>query len=110
MESFELEIMKRMNQNQRLMFQTEFNAVRKSETTGLVLALFLGGVGAHHFYLGNVKLGIVYALLCWTFIPVIVGFLECFFMSDRVKEWNEQKAYAIAGQVRLLNRSEELAS
>src|ERR1700735_3334854 len=87
-DGFELEIMKRMNQNQRLMFQTEFSAVRKSETTGLVLALFLVGVGAHHFYLRNVKLGIVYALFCWTFIPVIVGFIECFFMCDRVKEWN----------------------
>ena len=40
-----------MTQSQQLFFQAEFNAVRKSESTAVVLALFLSAVGAHQFYL-----------------------------------------------------------
>jgi hypothetical protein len=48
----------------------------KDKTTAGVLALLLGGVGAHKFYLGQTGAGIVYLLFCWTLIPGIVGFIE----------------------------------
>jgi len=41
-----------------------------------LLALFLGGLGAHHFYLGRPILGVLYLLFCWTFIPAIIAFIE----------------------------------
>jgi TM2 domain-containing membrane protein YozV len=41
-----------------------------------LFAMFLGGFGIHKFYLGQIGLGIVYLLFCWTFIPAIVGFIE----------------------------------
>ena len=54
------------------------NAVsgRKSRVTAVVLALLIGGLGAHKFYLGRIGWGILYLLFCWTFIPAIVGFVE----------------------------------
>jgi TM2 domain-containing membrane protein YozV len=48
----------------------------KDKTTAGVLALLLGGVGAHKFYLGQTGAGIVYLLFCWTLIPGLVGFIE----------------------------------
>ena len=48
----------------------------KSRTTAGILALLLGGVGTHKFYLGNTGMGILYFLFCWTFIPAIVGAIE----------------------------------
>jgi TM2 domain-containing membrane protein YozV len=45
-------------------------------TTAALLALLLGGVGAHKFYMGRTKLGLVYLCFVWTFIPAIVGFIE----------------------------------
>jgi TM2 domain-containing membrane protein YozV len=48
----------------------------KSKTTAALLALLIGGLGAHHFYLGNAVLGIVYILLCWTLIPALISFIE----------------------------------
>lgn len=57
----------------------------KSKVTAGLLALFLGGFGAHHFYLGQTGLGILYLLFFWTFIPAIVAFFEAlvfFFQSD----------------------------
>jgi TM2 domain-containing membrane protein YozV/DNA-directed RNA polymerase subunit RPC12/RpoP len=51
-----------------------------------LLALFLGGFGVHHFYLGRPILGVIYLLFCWTFIPAIVAFIEALVllcMSDQ---------------------------
>ncbi|MDW3648874.1 MAG: NINE protein [Bacteroidia bacterium] len=57
----------------------------KSKTTAGVLAILLGGLGAHKFYLGRTLWGILYLLFCWTFIPAIVALIEgitYFTMSD----------------------------
>jgi TM2 domain-containing membrane protein YozV len=54
-------------------------SVLKFERSRLVaagLAFFLGGLGFHKFYLGKLGMGIVYLLFCWTFVPMIAGFLE----------------------------------
>ncbi len=40
------------------------------------LALFLGGLGVHKFYLHRPGLGILYLLFSWTLIPSIVGVVE----------------------------------
>lgn len=47
----------------------------KSKVTAGILALLLGGLGIHKFYLGS-PVGIVYLLFCWTFIPSFIGFIE----------------------------------
>ena len=51
-------------------------AFDKSRTTAALLALFLGGVGAHKFYVGRTGQGILYLLFFWTFIPAIIAFVE----------------------------------
>lgn len=48
----------------------------KSKVVAGLLALFLGGIGVHKFYLGNVGTGIIYLLLCWTGIPAVIAFFE----------------------------------
>jgi len=47
-----------------------------SRGAAIALAIFLGGIGAHKFYLGQYGQGVLYLLLSWTFIPAILGFLE----------------------------------
>ena len=41
-----------------------------------LLALFLGGIGAHKFYAGKTGMGIVYLLFCWTYIPAFLALIE----------------------------------
>ena len=48
----------------------------KSKITAALLAFFLGGLGAHKFYLGKIGQGIIYLIFCWTFIPSIIAFIE----------------------------------
>jgi len=48
----------------------------KSKVTAGVLAILLGCIGAHKFYLGKIGMGILYFLLCWTFIPALIALIE----------------------------------
>lgn len=48
----------------------------KSRSVAIVLALLLGGLGIHRFYLGHLGLGVIYLVLCWTLIPSIIAFIE----------------------------------
>lgn len=48
----------------------------KSRTTAGILALLLGSVGAHKFYLGKVGIGLLYLMFTWTFIPSIIAIIE----------------------------------
>jgi len=44
-------------------------------TAGL-LAILLGGLGMHKFYLNRPVEGIIYLLFSWTGIPAILGLIE----------------------------------
>lgn len=50
--------------------------VVKDKIIQSALAIFLGNIGAHKFYQGQPKLGILYLLFFWTGIPGILGILE----------------------------------
>lgn len=82
--------------NAQAMFYEQYEAVRRDEVVGILLALFLGTFGIHHFYLRRTGLGVLYLVFCWTGIPSILGFIECFFMPGRVREFNAIQAGAIA--------------
>ncbi len=82
--------------NPQAIFYQQYEAVRRDEIVGVLLALFLGTFGAHHFYLRRAGLGILYCCFFWSGVPAILGFIECFFMAGRVREFNAIQAAAIA--------------
>ena len=68
---------------QRALYYANMSAWQKDEVVGVLLALFLGTFGAHHFYLRRPGLGTLYCCFFWTGIPTVVSFIECFFMPGR---------------------------
>jgi TM2 domain-containing membrane protein YozV len=51
-------------------------ASSRSRVTAAVLAILLGGLGVHKFYVGKPGIACLYILFCWTFIPAIIGLIE----------------------------------
>jgi len=84
---------------QRATFYYQMAAAQKDEVLGVLLALFLGSFGLHHFYLKQNGLGVLYAIFFWTGIPAIVAFFEAFFMPGRVRRYNAAQAAVIAAQL-----------
>jgi TM2 domain-containing membrane protein YozV len=88
-----------MNDQQRLWFYSEYERARKDEVVGVLFALLLGSFGIHHFYLRRDGLGVLYLLFFWTGIPALLGFIECFFMPGRVRQYNAVQAVYISSQI-----------
>jgi len=70
----------------------------KSKLTTAILALFLGGIGIHRFYLGQTGKGFFYLLFCWTFIPsviAVIDFIGFLLMSENKfnMKYNNQFSY-----------------
>jgi TM2 domain-containing membrane protein YozV len=63
-------------QAQVVVQQTATTKMLKSKVVAGVLGIFLGGIGVHKFYLGNVGIGLVYILFAWTLVPALIGFIE----------------------------------
>ena len=51
-------------------------AAKKNHIIAALLAIFLGGIGAHKFYMGKITHGVIYLICCWTWIPALLGVLS----------------------------------
>jgi TM2 domain-containing membrane protein YozV len=47
-----------------------------SKVAAGLLAILLGGLGVHRFYLGDLGLGLLYALFSWSGVPSVIGLIE----------------------------------
>lgn len=59
---------------------TKSDILPASRYTAALLALFLGFIGIHKFYLKQHNWGIIYIVLCWTYVPLAVGIVEFFIL------------------------------
>ena len=68
----------------------------KDKNSAGLLALFLGGIGGHKFYLERTGLGILYLVFCWTLIPALVSIVEAivfFSMSKAAFDFKYNAVY-----------------
>jgi TM2 domain-containing membrane protein YozV len=57
------------------------------KTITALLAIFLGGFGVHRFYVGHMKLGVLYLCLIWTSIPAWAGVIEGILILVKDDDW-----------------------
>ena len=108
--------MRDLTESERPLFLAELHNSRKDTTVAVLLCLFLGGLGAHRFYLGQPVPGIVYAgcfipywILSVLFlfgVPLIIPFVvlvgEAFLLGGRVRRYNDGVAEQIAARLKAL--------
>ena len=63
----------------------------KSKIAAALFAFFLGGFGAHKFYLGKPGMGLLYLLLFWTLIPSFIALIEFIILLTMNDETFNQK-------------------
>jgi TM2 domain-containing membrane protein YozV len=85
------EIVQTIPEQNKSLFMMQYNNSKKDATIGVLLALFLGGLGIHKFYLGQSGAGVLYLLFCWTFIPALIAFFESFTMAITVSKYNRNR-------------------
>ena len=63
----------------------------KSKVAAGIMAILLGFVGVHKYYLGRVGQGILYTLFFWTGIPSLLGIIEgiIYLTMDDEKFWQK---------------------
>ncbi len=88
-----------MTDQQRAAYFASYQVSAKSEVVGVLLAIFLGGFGAHHFYMRRTGLGVLYAIFSVTGIPFLIAFIEAFFMPGRVRQFNAELSAYIAATI-----------
>lgn len=67
--------------------------MKKSKLTAGILAILVGGIGIHKFYLGKTGAGVLSLLFCWTGIPALIALVEgiiilCQSDEEFVKKYN----------------------
>lgn len=53
----------------------------KDKNVAAILALFMGVIGVHKFYLGRIGAGVLYLLFSFTFIPALLGLIDFFVLA-----------------------------
>ena len=48
----------------------------RNRVVAAIIAIFLGGLGIHKFYLGRTGQGILYLIFFWTVIPALIALIE----------------------------------
>tara|TARA_R110001606_G_scaffold345151_3_gene493971 strand:- start:170 stop:589 length:420 start_codon:yes stop_codon:yes gene_type:complete len=63
----------------------------KSQTAAGLWCFFLGGFGAHRFYLGKIASGVFYLLFFWTSIPALIACIEMILIAfTNPERWDEK--------------------
>lgn len=58
--------------------------------TYIALCLFLGGIGLHKFYAGKWVQGLLYLAFSWTWVPVVIAFIDLLIaMFKRPNEYGQ---------------------
>ena len=52
----------------------------------VIVALFLGWLWIHKFYLWQYWMWFLYLIFCWTWIPLFLSFIEVFYFAFMTKE------------------------
>jgi TM2 domain-containing membrane protein YozV len=110
----EAHLIKDFDENQKLFFISEYKRQKKNTTAALLLGIFIGEFGAHHFYLGDKGKGAAYLVIslvsCVLTLAVIgiiglvtmkiIALVEMIDIGNKVEQSNRQAAYELANKIK----------
>ena len=91
-----LDLKNKLDDQDSIDFQIQFQKKKKSVLTGVLLAVFLGAYDGHKFYLGQIKICSLYFAFFWTLIPYLIALFEAFNMGKTISNCNYKIALNIS--------------
>ena len=89
----------KMDEEQRLTFQSEFDSRKKNKGAMIACTIFL----IHFFVYGKVGMGIIYVPIClFTGIGLVWWLIELFLIGKRLNEYNNKVAVDLAREMKLM--------
>ena len=85
-------LIKKLNRNEAFAFYNEFNLRRRQPSVGISLALLLGWIGVHRFWLGDKKGGITFLVFFWTLLPGFFSIFDALCMVELCRQYNNKLA------------------
>lgn len=82
-----------LTEQQKLLFNTQYNGAKKDSTVAIILAVLLRCFGVDRFYVGDVGIGLLKLFtggLCG-----ILWLVDIFLISGKVAQYNRAKAQEI---------------
>ena len=93
------------------LLSAELEKEKKSTTVSWLLLLFLGGFGAHRFYLGHIGLGIA-MIIVWlisiplAFVPIAIWLIvDIVLLTSAIKEENNKIEKGIIQDIMLMRKT-----
>ena len=77
--------------NYNQMSSVNYSEQIRDKNIATLLAIFLGWTGVHKFYLGKIKMGILYAIFSFTFIPFFLSLIDFFVLVTMRQEEFDDK-------------------
>ncbi len=95
-----LDLQNNFSDQEAINFQSQFQKKKKSVLGGVLLAILVGAYGGHKFYLGQIKLGLLYLAFFWTFIPFLIALYEAINMGKIIRNHNYKIALDISKKIK----------
>ena len=96
-------LIKKFNRNEAFTFYNEFNLHRRRPSVGISLALVLGWIGVHRFWLGDKKGGIIFVAFFWTLLPGLFAIFDALCMVDLCNQYNNKLAKKLFDDIKELS-------
>lgn len=87
-----------LTDQQKILFQTQYNSVKKDRTIALILSILLGTLGIDRFYVGDLGMGILKLLTAGLF--GILWVIDWFLIMGRADRYNGNKAQEILAAIK----------
>jgi len=87
-----------LTDQQKILFQTQYNSVKKDRTIALILSILLGTLGIDRFYVGDLVMGILKLLTAGLF--GVLWVIDWFLIMGRADAYNSKKAQEILAAIK----------
>lgn len=93
-----LQFQEGMSEQQKMMFQSQYNSEKKDRTVALILSILFGSLGVDRFYLGDTGMGILKLLTGG--VCGVLAIIDWFSIMGKADEFNRCKAQEVAAAIK----------